>query len=100
MDIQNEIANTVRKVKPDARILLFGSRARGDAKDSSDWDIIIIVKDRHITPSVFASVGDPLYNLGIDYNIEINPILYTSYQWEKQHPSLFKYNVNKDSIEL
>jgi len=29
------------------RIILFGSRARGDFKENSDWDILIVVKDKH-----------------------------------------------------
>jgi Nucleotidyltransferase domain. len=27
------------------KIILFGSRARGDFKEDSDWDVLIIVED-------------------------------------------------------
>lgn len=26
------------------RVLLYGSRARGDAKDDSDWDLLLILE--------------------------------------------------------
>ena len=44
-DVLEHIEDTVRDIMPlDARILLFGSRARGDARPDSDWDILIILK--------------------------------------------------------
>ena len=43
-DVLEHIEDTVRDIMPlDARILLFGSRARGDARPDSDWDILIIL---------------------------------------------------------
>lgn len=99
-NVRKDIAATIRSKRPDARILLFGSRARGDAHPGSDWDVIVIVNDEHITPSVFASIDNPLYELALDNNIEINPIIYTTAQWNKQHPTLFKHNIETDAIEL
>ncbi|HHW11119.1 MAG TPA: nucleotidyltransferase domain-containing protein [Firmicutes bacterium] len=33
-------------MEPDADILLFGSRARGDATADSDWDFLILVNGK------------------------------------------------------
>lgn len=41
--IQNTIKTTVRSVIPDARVLLFGSMARGDANKDSDYDVLVII---------------------------------------------------------
>ncbi|HTB30920.1 MAG TPA: nucleotidyltransferase domain-containing protein [Bacteroidia bacterium] len=41
--IQNTIKSTVRSVIPDARVLLFGSMARGDANKDSDYDVLVII---------------------------------------------------------
>jgi len=41
--IQNTIKTTVRSVIPDARVLLFGSMARGDANEDSDYDVLVII---------------------------------------------------------
>ena len=40
--IQNTIKNTVRSIIPDARVLLFGSMARGDNNTFSDYDVLVI----------------------------------------------------------
>ena len=37
------IRTTVREKEPDAQIILYGSRARGDAREDSDWDVIILL---------------------------------------------------------
>jgi predicted nucleotidyltransferase len=36
------IKNTVREIFPDAQVMLFGSRARGDFRPDSDYDILVI----------------------------------------------------------
>ena len=39
------IKNTCKEFFPDCRVLLFGSRARPDYSESSDYDFLIITKD-------------------------------------------------------
>ena len=41
--VLNMIRSTVRAVEPDAEIILYGSRARRDARPESDWDTIVIL---------------------------------------------------------
>lgn len=41
--IQDTIKTTVRSMLPDARVLLFGSMARGDANADSDYDVLVII---------------------------------------------------------
>ena len=37
------IKNTVKELIPGAEVFLFGSRARGMAQDTSDYDLLIVV---------------------------------------------------------
>lgn len=54
------IRNTVRENEPTADIILYGSRARGEAHEGSDWDVIVILDK----PSVsFKEKGDIDYAL-------------------------------------
>ena len=41
-EILLKIKNAVMELDPDARIILFGSRARGDSEKESDWDLLIL----------------------------------------------------------
>lgn len=42
-ELIKQIRNAVREVEPDADIILYGSRSRGDAHSESDWDFLILV---------------------------------------------------------
>jgi len=44
-NILSIIRETVRKFIPGSKILLFGSRARKDNNNDSDYDILVITKD-------------------------------------------------------
>ena len=44
------VAERLRRAAPDSTIILFGSHARGDARDSSDLDFLVVepvVTSRH-----------------------------------------------------
>ena len=40
------VKETIKKIDPEARGILFGSRARGDFRTDSDWDFTILTKKR------------------------------------------------------
>ena len=44
------IKATIQEVFPDSKVLLFGSRARGDSNQNSDYDLLVIVKNT-LSPS-------------------------------------------------
>ena len=63
-DVLEHIEDTVRDIMPlDARILLFGSRARGDARPDSDWDILIILNKNKRTVQDINDYACPLMEL-------------------------------------
>ncbi|MGC9353015.1 MAG: nucleotidyltransferase domain-containing protein [Mariniphaga sp.] len=43
--IQKLIGERIRQIDSDAEVYLFGSRARGDFKQDSDWDLLILTKN-------------------------------------------------------
>jgi predicted nucleotidyltransferase len=44
-EVLNTIKATVHSFLPDARVMLFGSHAKGTSNKHSDYDILIITKD-------------------------------------------------------
>ncbi len=40
--IAQQVKATVRRIDPQAEVILFGSRARGDARTDSDWDFLVL----------------------------------------------------------
>ena len=47
--ISNKITSVVKAYLPQSRVLMFGSRVRGESSASSDYDILIITPD-NISP--------------------------------------------------
>lgn len=82
------------------KAILFGSQARGTARDNSDWDILIILDKEELLPSDYDNVTYPLVMLGWELGKEINPVMYSVKEWQKYKNSLFYKNVEKEGIKL
>jgi predicted nucleotidyltransferase len=94
------IRDTIREAEPTAQIILYGSRARGDAHENSDWDVLVIVDKEKTGLADFRRVCYPIYYKGLDYGEEINPTLYTRKEWESAPPPMFKFNVTHEGIAI
>ena len=81
-EVSNIIAAKVHKTEPTAQVMLFGSRARGDARPDSDWDVMVLIDDKAVDKRWYMS-GE-LLELGWDINKTINPIIYTKSEWDKR----------------
>jgi uncharacterized protein len=42
-ELLQQCKRAIRSVVPDADVVLYGSRARGDAQDDSDYDLLVLV---------------------------------------------------------
>ena len=49
----------------------------GDARNDSDWDILILLDKDRLEQADYDNVSYPFVLLGCDLGTEINPILYT-----------------------
>ena len=82
------------------KAILYGSRARGDARNDSDWDILILLDKDVLNQSDYDNVSYPFVLLGCDLGQEINPIMYTKKEWESYRITPFYENVTRDGIVL
>jgi len=96
------IRNTVRQQEPDAEIILYGSRARGDARPDSDWDVLILRNKQKLDPLERGTISYNLFLKGLEeLNQEINAREYTKTEWETTPVrTLFQYNVKREGIRL
>ena len=95
--IKEGIDNILAKASPSkSQAILFGSRARGDARDDSDWDVLILLDKDRITQSDIDEVSYPIRELGWEIDAMVNPIMYTMKDWKSKSFTPFYKNVMRE----
>ena len=99
--VLNQIKHVAKATAPQGSIvLLFGSRARGEAHKGSDWDILIVLPKETLKQEDYDQVSYPLVELGWTLGEQIIPIVYTQKEWEANRITPFYDNVQRDAISL
>ena len=96
-----QITQRIRSVEPDARIILYGSYARGDEKKDSDIDLLILVNRKKVTFQDEKKISFPLYDLEFDTGHIISPLILSLNDWNGRHRiTPFYESVQSEGIEL
>ena len=74
------IKATVAQSVPGAQVILFGSRARGDAQPESDYDLLILAPSG-LTREVRDSLRDRLYDVELAHNVVVSVFVYDLMTW-------------------
>ncbi len=67
--IRGKVKELVKATDPEAEVFLFGSRARGDAREDSDWDILILTP-KAVTLKVEQEFRPNLFEVELEYACE------------------------------
>ena len=98
--IFSEIQALKRQLLPNERLILFGSQARGDAREDSDWDLLALInKEKRSFNENFDDYAYPFSEIGDKHGAYISVIVRNKKEWEIQ-PSLLKYNIEQEGIEI
>ena len=99
--ILQSIVSLGSKVLPSgSRLILFGSQARGDAHEESDWDLLILLNDGQLGRDAFGNYGYPFVELGWEYGTYFSPKIYTYSEWAERKGTPFYNNISREGIAL
>jgi len=95
------IKNSIRKEDSNAEIILFGSRARGDNTNISDWDILILTDKSNKINEIEDRFRNNLYEIELETGQIISTLVYSKDYWSNnlKYSPLYN-NVNREGIIL
>jgi len=80
------------------QILLFGSRARGDAQDGSDYDMLVVVD--HRTPELRAIILEVESQLMERYGALVATVLRSESEWQQLQGFPLARNIAREGVQL
>ena len=103
--LEDEVLRTIRQkavsiMPKDVKVILFGSRARKDAKADSDWDILVLLNKDKIVEQDHDDYTYPFWELGWQINQMIHPIVYSMKDWQSKKGSPFFNNVEREGVVI
>jgi predicted nucleotidyltransferase len=100
-ELLRRIRETVRAVEPTAQVILYGSRARGDAAPDSDWDLLVLL-DGPVDLGRKRALSHRLYELEWDTGDVLSLVIRERAQWESSlyRAMPFHWNVTREGIAL
>jgi predicted nucleotidyltransferase len=99
--ILNKCCETIRKVDPSAEVILYGSRARGDAEPESDYDLLILI-DGEVTLEKEDLICRQLYPLELETGRVLIAFVYSRQQWNTPlyRAMPFYKNIEREGVIL
>ena len=82
------------------KFIFFGSRARGEGKEYSDLDVLVLLKEerRVFTDKIYDVAGD----IFLDYDVDISPLVMSEgyFNWLKGIERAIALDIEREGISL
>ena len=93
------IRQKVDEIDNTAEVILYGSRARGDNKPDSDWDVMILLKQKNVDKKVEQTFRHHLLDLELEIGVPVSVFVYSKSDWEGKYSitPLFR-SIKKEGI--
>ena len=96
-DIVHRIAETMHRIAPTARTILYGSPAPGGGRGV--YRLPIVVDEKELTPETELTLRRPLSELEAQTGVAINTLVVLKRVWENITTPL-TLNINREGIVL
>jgi predicted nucleotidyltransferase len=98
--VVNKVKEIVHRYDKEAEIILFGSRARGDWHEESDWDFLILTK-KQVTPELEKQIIYDAADVEVKEGICLQFLIKNKKSWEEDYSvTPIFYNIKEEGLQL
>lgn len=98
--VLNQIKDIIVKIEKPVKIVLFGSRARGDVADYSDYDILIIQKEIRNERIVTRRLNRALFQYGIGAPVDLIAIDEKKWEADKEDIGMIYHKIDSEGVTI
>ena len=97
--IIERIRDRVKEKNSSAEVILYGSHASGNAREGSDWDILILLDSEEVNLRIEQDYRHELLDLELEIGDPISVIVHSKKSWNTKHSVTPLYrSINKEGI--
>ena len=91
----------LRERFPVEQVVLFGSKARGDADSESDIDLLVLTS-RPMSHAEQDSITDAIFDVQLELDVTISTLIVSTEEWEHGLCQVLpiKYEVDRDGVAV
>ncbi len=97
--ILERIRAEIHSIEENAQVILFGSRARGDNREDSDWDFLILM-DQEITAALKDEIRERLYEIELETGEVISTIIHQKNEWAERAVTPIHQIIEEEGLEV
>ena len=93
------VKQVIKSIDPEAKVILFGSKARGDDKTSSDWDFLVLTS-YSVDEKIKSTIREKLIDTELEAEEVISTLIYSKKVWNQYKNTPLYNNIQNDGIEI
>jgi uncharacterized protein len=97
--VTSKVKTTTQRFDPNAQVILFGSRARGDYRKDSDWDFLILT-DLLVDWKLKDRIRNEIFDTELDTEQCITSLIENNKEWQELELTDIYQNVVEDGIKI
>ncbi len=80
-------------------VYLYGSYARGDNKEGSDLDVLVVLNNFQRRAAEIRRISELIGDLSLDFDVTVSPLFMRASEWKANELPLLR-NVKKEGIAI
>ncbi len=99
MNIPEIIKKEITKIDQEVQVILYGSRARGNYNEHSDWDFLILTSFE-VTEKEKRKIRDKLFEIELQTDAILSSIIESQKAWLNYKVTPLYHNISKEGLQI